>query len=242
MSENDPVNKLTGRTIDSTTDTTQTDSILRGLTRGELFDDRVDRGHEVSHWEAAKIIGRGVAWIRHVKLLFFGKFFFSATLIIPGLFLGWFGKIITDHVILGNELVADEVRFPPHMMPFLRYLEGRDPFDIALIFAVIYLIGLFLIGTRAGGTGAGTYGGRDTASQVENRISGGGSGAGGVVGLAEFWINVRLTQRMANTLRTVLFERMSYLPMTTVEEQRVGDTLVPRSLRCADGCRKRSTT
>ena len=225
MSESELKNKWTNRDINRTTDTTQNESMFEGLTKGQLFDDRVDRGHEVSNWEAARIVLRGLAWVRYTKALFTLKFLLSATLIIPSLFLSWFGKILTDHVLLGFPLAADTANFPSHVRPILRFLEGREPFEIAIVLATVYVVCLFLIGTRAGGTNAGLYGGRDTASEVENRISSGGSGAGGIVGLIEFWADVRMHQYLANTLRTKLFDRLTYTPMTTIDEQRVGDSL-----------------
>ena len=225
MSDSELKNKWTKRDINRTTDTTQNESMFQGLTRGQLFDDRVDRGHEVSNWQSAAIVWRGLAWVRHTKGLFATKFLLSATLLIPGLFLGWFGKILTDHVLLGFPLDAEVANFPSHIRPILQFLEGREPLQIAIVLAITYVICLFLIGTRAGETGAGLYGGRDTASEVENRISAGGSGAGGIVGLVEFWVDVRMHQYLANTLRTRLFDRLTYTPMTTIDEQRVGDSL-----------------
>ena len=152
-------------------------------------------------------------------------------MIVPGLFLSWFGKIVTDHVILGVPLITDEVNFPPHMNWLLRLLEGKAPLDIMLILVGVFLVGLFLIGTRTGGTGAVLYGGRDAASNAENAISGGqgggfgGSSAGGIWGIIEWWVSVRMSQRFINALRTDLFKRLIRSPMTTIDDHRVGDSL-----------------
>jgi ABC-type multidrug transport system fused ATPase/permease subunit len=197
--------------------------LLSGFARGETFDDHIDSGPEISNWEAAKIVGRGFKLLKHARGLFVAKLFLSTALWIPGLVLGWFGKIITDHVILGRPLIAEDVLYPPHMMPLLRYLEGMAPMEIMLTLTIIFFVGLALIGTRAGGTGAGTHGGRDAASQSENAISGGGSSAGSIWGIVEWWVNVRLTQRVANALRTQLFDRLTRIPMTSIDDQRVGD-------------------
>ncbi|MFP6797166.1 MAG: ABC transporter ATP-binding protein, partial [Pseudomonadales bacterium] len=51
------------------------------------------------------------------------------------------------------------------------------------------------------------------------------SEAGGLWGLLEYWVNVRLTQRMVNFLRTDLFEGFTRLSLTTVQDQRVGDSM-----------------
>ena len=208
---------------DVTVVTTQRKSLLSGFKRGERFDDRIDSGPEISNWEAVKLVGRGFKLLRHARALFVSKLFLSTALWIPGLFIGWLFKIITDQVILGKELVAEEALYPPHMYPILAYLEGMDRMDIMFILTIIFCIGLVTIGTRAYGTGAGTFGGRDAASNAENAISGGGSSAGSIWGIVEWWVNVRLTQRVANTLRTQLFDRLTRVPMTSIDDQRVGD-------------------
>lgn len=213
----------TTKTNDVTVVTTQQTSLFSGFKRGEKFDDRIDTGPEISNMEAIGLVARGFMLLRYAKGLFASKLFLSTALWIPGLFLGWFGKIITDHVILGKELIADEALYPPHMYPILSYLEGMERMDIMLALTTIYFIGLLIIGTRARGTGAGTYGGRDAASQSENAISGGNSSAGSIWGIVEWWVNVRLTQRVANRLRTQLFDRLTRVPMTSIDDQRVGD-------------------
>jgi len=213
----------TKKTDDVTVVTTQRKSLLSGFRRGDRFDDRIDSGPEISNWDAVKLVGRGFMLLRYAKGLFASKLFLSTALWIPGLFLGWFGKIITDHVILGKELIADEVLYPPHMYPILSYLEGMERMEIMVTLTIVFFVGLLVIGSRAGGTGAGTYGGRDAASESENAISGGGSSAGSIWGIVEWWVNVRLTQRVANMLRTQLFDRLTRVPMTSIDDQRVGD-------------------
>lgn len=220
------------RKVDSTTDTTQQDhTIFSGFKAGAQFDDKIDTAPEISHTDSLRIILRGYRWLKYVKWWFAAKWLMSASILIPGLFIGWFWKIIVDHIILQEPLVADNVNFPPHMYWLLKMLEGREPLDIALILATVYLVGLFTIGTRVDGTGAGLYGGRDAASNAENAISGGqgggfgGSRAGGIWGIVEWWISVRLCQRFINSLRTDLFKRLVRSPMTTIDDHRVGDSL-----------------
>ncbi|MCY4658032.1 MAG: ABC transporter ATP-binding protein, partial [Gammaproteobacteria bacterium] len=80
-------------------------------------------------------------------------------------------------------------------------------------------------------TGATLYGGRDAASNAENAVSGGqgggfgGSSAGGLWGILEWWASVRLSQRFINALRTDLFKRLIRSPMTTIDDHRIGDSL-----------------
>ena len=208
---------------DVTVVTTQEAKLLSGFERGERFDDRIDSGPEISNWDAIRLVARGFRLLRYARGLFATKLFLSTAMVLPGLFLGWFGKVITDHVILGRELIADEVLFPPHMKPILSWLEGMGRMEMMLAMTTIFFIGLLVIGYRAGGTGAGIHGGRDAASQAENAISGGNSSAGSIWGIIEWWVNVRLTQRVANALRTKLFDRLTRVPMTSIDDQRVGD-------------------
>lgn len=214
------------RDVDVDSDTTQQDhSVVSSFKAGAQFDDHIDLEHDMTHLDAIKMVLRGASYVKGVWPLFITKWLMGTAMTIPGLFLGWFGKILIDHVILAKPLITDEVNFPPHMTWFLRILEGQERMDIAFVLFMVWLVGLVFIGTRAGGTGAGLFGGRDNASSSENAISGGGSGAGGIWGIVEWWIDVRLTQRFVNNLRTELFGRLMRSPMTTVDDHRVGDSL-----------------
>ena len=223
---------IQSRKVDQTYDTTQKDhTIVSGFKSGAQFDDRLDTAPEISHVDSLKIILRGFKWLKYVKWLFATRWLMRTVIILPPMFIGWFAKIITDHVILGVPLVADEVNFPPHVYFILRWLEGLEPIDIAFSLLIVYVVGLVLIGTRSGGTGAGLFGGTDAASNAENAVSGNqggaftGSEAGGIWGIAEWWVSVRLSQRFINRLRTDLFKRLIRSPMTRIDDQAVGDTL-----------------
>ena len=213
--------------VDTTTDTTQRRTLASGFKAGERFDDRIDTGPEISHANALAVVWRGLKLIAYVPGLFTAKFAFNITMIVPGLFLAWFGKIITDNVLMQEEVVAEGARFPPHMMPLIRFLEGMGPMEVMLVLTTIYAIGLILIGTRGGedGHSAGTFGGSDPASSAENELSEAWTNSGGIVGLVEYWLSVRLNQRLGNALRTRLFKRLTHSPMTTIDENRVGDSL-----------------
>ena len=214
------------RTIDNTVDTTQSErSLLSGFQAGERFDDRIDTGPEISNAEALVLVWRGLKLLKYVKGLFAIKLTFNLTMLIPGLFLVWFGKVVTDNVLLQQELSAADARFPPHMMPLIRYLDGMAPIDIMVVLTTIFAIGLVLIGVRTEGHEAETFRGSDPASNAENELSEGWSSEGGLVGLIDYWVAVRLNQRLGNALRTQLFARLSHSVITAIDEQRVGDSL-----------------
>ena len=142
-----------------------------------------------------------------------------------GLLLPWIGKIVVDNAVLQRPIGGSEVVFPPFMDPILAMIEGKDPVGIMLTLTTIYFVMLITIGSRSGGTGAGLLAGREASSQSENTISAGGSSGGGLWGIAEFMVNVRMTQTIANNLRSRLFDRLTRLPMTALDDQRIGDSV-----------------
>ena len=195
------------------------------------FEDRVDKETGIGNREALKILWRSLKLLARVRGLFTAKVLLAGGMMLPGIFLPWIGKIVTDNAILQRPFGDTEVPYPPFMNPLINYLDGMAPYDIMITMSMIFFAGLFLIGMGAGGKGGGKggkgglYGGKDTATQAENKISAGGSSAGGIWGVVEFWVDVRMTQTIVNTLRTRLFDRLTRLPMTAVDDQRIGDSI-----------------
>ena len=198
-------------------------ALLKEVAGKNQFDDRIDTQPDVTTIEALGVIGRSVRLIGEAPGLFAAKIGMAFVAILPGLLLPWMGKILIDNAMLQRPFGTTEVAFPPFMDPILGVVQGRDPMGIALALLIIYFVLLFLFGGRSGGTNAGLLQGRDAATQAENQISAGGSGAGGVWGLLEFMVSVRLTQTLSNRLRSRLFDRLTHLPMTVLDDQRTGD-------------------
>ncbi len=65
--------------------------------------------------------------------------------------------------------------------------------------------------------------GHDIATQTENEANRAGSEMGGLLGLIDFKVHLRLTQSLNHLLRTQLAGRISTLPMTTLDDLRIGD-------------------
>lgn len=194
------------------------------------YDDRIDTDTDISTIEAFGIFARSLKLLASVKGLFAAKALLSTSLVLPGLIMPWLTKIVIDNVVMQKPFGQTDIPYPPFIDPLIGYLEGMAPMEIMLTLTVMYVILLFVIGTRAGGTNATLSGGEavtgaDATAQAENRISSGWSEAGGIWGLLEFRVEVRMTQRIANALRTRLFERLSRLPMTTLDDQRIGDSV-----------------
>jgi len=100
-----------------------------------------------------------------------------------------------------------------------------EPMQIMLNLTALFLLLLGLVGWRSGENWLEFFGGADAATEAENEISSGVTELGGIWGLAEYFVSVRLTQSIANNLRTHLFDRLSRLPMTSLEDQRIGDSI-----------------
>jgi len=158
--------------------------------------------------------------------------------------LPWPLKIVVDHVILGEPIAADGSGFPAYMAPLISPLRGMPPTQIMvwmLLFGVVTVIFLGMTLNRATGrtvgggftgAGAGSIGvasaaladGHDTATQTENAANRSESAMGGILGILEFKIHLRISQSLSHLLRAQLASHMMSLPMTTLDDQRIGDS------------------
>ena len=193
-------------------------------------DDRIDVDTEISSSEALKLLWRCLGLLGAAKTLFAAKFALQTGTLFFQLFMPWIAKIVIDNVILQEPIGGTDVPYPPFMLPIVAFLDGMTPLEIMFAIAMGYLAGLILIGMRAGdGIEVSLFGssltGQDETASAENKISGSYSESGGLWGLAEYAVGVRLNQRLANQLRTRLFRRLTRLPMAVLAEKRTGDSL-----------------
>ena len=198
------------------------------LRNGQSYDDVVDNHPELTTAGVFRILGRCLAYIRPHWRLFALKFGLMLGSFAPLLIVPWPIKILVDHVVLQHSLAESTIRFPPFFEPFVAAVVGLDPFGLLL--ATLALLGLLVILFGAGtgdprGNLAFLAQGQDTATQSENLISAGWSMAGGVWGLADLLCNIRLVQRVTNSFRTHLFDRLVRLPMPVLDDQRIGDSI-----------------
>jgi len=157
----------------------------------------------------------------------------------------WPGKVVIDHVVLGQPIAAGAAGYPPYLAPFVLFLDGQSAVAMMLW---ILLLGVFMVivfgsttnrgagrsptgaptGSAAGASGAASAvlaQGHDTATQTENEANRAGSLMGGILGILDFKVNLRLSQALNHVLRTQLAARAQALPMTTLDEQRIGDSV-----------------
>jgi ABC-type multidrug transport system fused ATPase/permease subunit len=160
------------------------------------------------------------------------------------LVLPWPMKIIIDHVILGEPIDADASGFPAYLAPFVLPLRDMTPMQIMSWMLVLGVLTVALMGMTLNRTAGGTEGGafssaatgavrtasaelasgHDMATQTEQAVNLSASGMGGLLGILEFKINLRLSQSLGHLLRTQLAERILSLPMSRLDDQRIGDS------------------
>ena len=175
------------------------------------------------------VVWRAVAYIRFFPLQFAAKFLIMWLSLLTPLILPWPLKIVIDNVVLRQPLAPET--FPPHFTPFVRFLEGTSPTEmmawvIALAVFMVVVIGGY--GTDWGAndqTDATLAEGHDTATRTENDANQAFSKFAGLLGFAEFRLQLRLSQSLCHFLRAQLFERIARLPMPLLADQRIGDSL-----------------
>lgn len=208
---------------------TGSDNLVDRFVGEHHHDDRIDVDTEISSAQAVRLLWRCLALLGTVKALFAAKFALQVGTLCLQLLTPWIGKIVIDNVILQKPIGESEVPYPPFMQPIIAFLDGMTPLEIMFALAMGYLVGLVLVGMRAGELSVGLFGssltGQDETAAAENKISAGFSESGGLWGLLEYAIGVRLSQRLANRLRTRLFQRLTRLPMAVLAEKRTGDSL-----------------
>jgi ABC-type multidrug transport system fused ATPase/permease subunit len=181
-----------------------------------------------THRQAIGDIGRALRYIWPLRGLFARKLGYMFIALVPGVIFPWPGKVLIDHVILG--LPIDESGYPFFFQPVVRALDGASPAEMAIAMLALGLGLLFLFGgtgTTDGRdqTSAGLASGTDTATRSENVANQGHSFIGGVVGYLEFKLTLRLSQALNHHYRSQLFERIQRLPMTRLDDHRIGDAI-----------------
>ena len=192
-------------------------------TSSARFDDRLDTQTRITNLEMVRILWRSLKLVAAARALFLSKIGLGFIALIPGLYLSWLAKIVIDQVLLQQPFDQTEVPFPPHVVPFVEAIADLSPMGImaavtGLLFALVIFFG-------RDETGARFSEGEDSATQSENAISQGNSRTSGIFGIVETLVHVRISQRLTNRLRTELFRRMGRLPMTVLDNHRIGDAV-----------------
>jgi len=180
--------------------------------------------------ETLELLTRAFRYVYPYKGQFALKTLLQSISLLPMLILPWPLKILVDHGILLMPVGDSPTRYPPFIQPFLSILAELTPGEIvfatlSISFIFILIIGRFGGRAQIGGTRAGLTQGTDTATRTENEANTASSLVGGLFGLLEYRIHLRLTQRLNHYFRSQLFDRVQSLPMTMFDDEKIGDAV-----------------
>tara|TARA_B100002051_G_scaffold276532_1_gene325477 strand:- start:851 stop:2881 length:2031 start_codon:yes stop_codon:yes gene_type:complete len=182
--------------------------------------------------ETLRIIARSWSFVRFFKWRFLIKWTLTLiSLLFPVLVLPWTLQIMIDHVVLGMPIDGSSgyQGFPAYMHPILDLMQDMSALEILIwLTASSFLLVIFFgaySNEQRDTTEADMQQGNDTATQQDNWTHGGFSFSGGISGYYEYKMNSRLTQSVNHLIRAKLFHRIQSLPITTLEDQRIGDAI-----------------
>jgi ABC-type multidrug transport system fused ATPase/permease subunit len=182
----------------------------------------LDEQHSLSAREALRLLVKSWPFIRPHRRLVALKFLFALASLPIFLFIPWPLKIIIDNVIDGRPLqgMVHSLLFP---------LAGDDRLRLlAVIIGALFLSALLVgtVGDRPASLDAYVAsGGLDQAGMTMNQANNGWSLFGGLLGLAEVWVTLVLTQRLNQTARTAVYERFLHSPLRLFADQKIGDAI-----------------
>jgi ABC-type multidrug transport system fused ATPase/permease subunit len=178
--------------------------------------------------QTLRIIGRALSYIKYFPWRFTAKFsLFGLSLLTP-LILPWPIKIVIDNVILQRNV--DPLAFPVYFRPFVEMLVGMPALEmmawvLGLSTFMLLFIGAFGSGSASDQVDATMAQGHDTATQTENEANAAYSKFAGLLGWAEFRLQLRLSQALNHLLRSQLFERIQSMPLSLLNDTRIGDSM-----------------
>lgn len=190
----------------------------------------LDSDWDIGFIETVKIIARGWMFINFFWGRFIAKWLLLfGALMYPVFVLPWGVKIVVDHVVL-NEPITSTEGYPGWLHFLIYFFMGMPPIEILMwLTGISVFLVVFVGGYGPGGandtTDGGVVEGQDTATKQENLTHGGHSFAGGLWGYYEYKMNSRLTQSVNHLVRCKLFARIKSLPMTMLDDQRIGDSV-----------------
>jgi ATP-binding cassette subfamily B protein len=186
-----------------------------------------DRTQIPSARESAADLGRALRYIGPFRARFLRKLGYGSLTLIPSLVLPWPGKVLVDHVI--QDVPFENTNYPFFFQPIITALDGADPVTIALVMLAITSTLLLVFGAYANDardqTSSRLASGTDLATRQENAANEGHSFMGGLAGWLEYRLTIRLTQDINHHYRSDLFRQIQRLPMTELDDQRIGDAI-----------------
>jgi ABC-type multidrug transport system fused ATPase/permease subunit len=192
---------------------------------------RLEEKGEISSLETLRLLARALRYIEPFRGRFAIKLVLGVASLLPLILLPWPIKILVDHVIEGIPIGESLTPLPSLVRLLLDQLAGAPPVTIAIWaigFQGLLLVLVGAIGTSSrenDHTEAYLSSGHDTATRTENEANAGFSLAGGLLGYFDFRFTIRLTQALNHFYRSKLYERIQSLPMSSFDDERVGDAV-----------------
>jgi len=188
----------------------------------------------LSAWESLKVVRRTLRYAWELRSRFLVKLCLVLISIFPPLILVWPFKIIIDNVILGNPIDQSNTAYPIFIQPFVDLLVGESSLTMMLYIVIFGVITITLLGafgetgttsTQRDGVNSNLADGTDVATRTENEANRAQSAIGGILGYFEFLWTIRITHLLNYRLRADVFQRLQNLPMSTLEDERIGDAV-----------------
>jgi ABC-type multidrug transport system fused ATPase/permease subunit len=184
-----------------------------------------------SHRDALRLLARTFRYIEPFRTRFAAKYVLLLLSMLPLLVLPWPAKILLDHVIEGIPIGSQARPYPAFLAPIMDRLAGLEAFEIVLAVVGFQLLLILVAGAAGSGSterdSADAYlsSGHDQATRTDNQANAGFSITSGLLGLFDLRFTIRLTQAVNHFYRSRLFERIQGLPLTTFDDQRIGDAV-----------------
>jgi ATP-binding cassette, subfamily B, bacterial MsbA len=178
-----------------------------------------------------RLLGRTLRYVAPFRRQFAWKLFLLLVSMLPLLVLPWPAKLVLDHVVEGIPLGEQARPHPALVTALLEGLGVQDPVWMLVTVISFQLVLVALVGAAGSGTSerdsADAYlsSGHDQATRTDNEANAGFSVASGLLGLYDLRFTIRLTQAVNHYYRARLFERIQALPLTTFDDQRIGDAV-----------------
>jgi ABC-type multidrug transport system fused ATPase/permease subunit len=183
------------------------------------------------HLGTLRLLGRALRYIAPFRARFAAKLALLLVSLLPLLVLPWPAKIVLDHVVEGIAFGEQARPHPALVMALLGGLADEGPLLLLLAVVGFQLALVALVGAAGSGSterdSADAYlsSGQDQATRTDNEANAGFSLASGLLGLFDLRFTIRLTQAVNHHYRARLFERIQALPLTTFDDQRIGDAV-----------------
>lgn len=183
---------------------------------------------------ALEVVKRSLFYAWDLRYRYIVKVLMAILAIFPPLILVWPFKIIVDNVVLGHPLEQSVDQYPFFIRPLVEFMAGKSTLEIMVTLVVFGIVTIVLLGafgesgtttSQRDGVNSNLAEGTDVATRTENEANKAQSSIGGILGYLEFLWTIRISHRLNFRLRAEVFRKLQRLPMSTLEDERIGDAV-----------------